>query len=190
MEPEVLNRDVAILAKRFDRPARCIAGIRDARLLVRRRHDLDDMVVALVHLEHPALARLDVAPQVLLLDRGTENFRRVCKPTGSPIMPVDLSTRKNLISVVFSGISVTQPNTEAIKQVTPTAPITQPVTIAERPRMTRSADRSITARNFACFDASVSGLAVQGDILLTWLTWAALRTQGGRGPKPRWDRCC
>src|SRR5271170_4559671 len=104
------------------------------------------------------------------------------------MIPVDLSTRKNLTSLVFSGIKVTQPKIDAAKQATPTPPITQPVTIADRPRITRSAARSITARNFAFFAASLSGFAVHGDTLLIAFTAAVLRNRGGPGPAPSSDR--
>src|SRR5271170_4980538 len=104
------------------------------------------------------------------------------------MIPVDLSTRKNLTSVVFSGIKVTQPKIDAAKQAAPTPPITQPVTIADRPRITRSAARSMTARNFAFFAASASGFAVHGDILLIALTAAVPQNRGDQGPAPNSDR--
>src|ERR1700723_1084299 len=106
-------------------------------------------------------------------------------PTGSPMMPVDLSTRRNFTTVVFNGISVTQPAIDAARQATPTPPSTQPTTIADLPRMTRSADRSITARNFAFLAASVSGFAVHGLSLVISFTAAEFRNRGGGGPTPR-----
>ena len=86
---------MAVLAKRLLRTLRGVAQGRVARLLVRRRHQLGHVVVALIHLGDPPLARLDVAFQVLLLDRGAEQLRRVPEADRLADDSVDLSTRKN-----------------------------------------------------------------------------------------------
>lgn len=61
MEPKIVDADMAVLAQRLDRAHRHVPAGSVARLLVRDRHKLGDVVAALVHLGEPPLARLDVA---------------------------------------------------------------------------------------------------------------------------------
>ena len=93
VEAEVFDTDMTVLAECLRRAQWRVATGRVARLLIRRRHQFGDAVIALIHLGDPALARLDVAFEVLPFDRSTEQLGRILEPTGSPIVPVLLSTR-------------------------------------------------------------------------------------------------
>src|SRR5271169_1115793 len=84
VEPEVFDADMTVLPQRLDRAQRRVAAGGVARLLVRRRHQLSDAIVAFVHLGDPPLARLDVAFEVLPLDRSTEQLWRILETDRLP----------------------------------------------------------------------------------------------------------
>ena len=82
MEPEVPDADMAVLSHSLDRAQWRHASGRVARLPVQRRHQLGDVVVALVHLGDP--------PPLLPLKTSEIKFFLVDKSTGIIAEPVGL----------------------------------------------------------------------------------------------------
>jgi hypothetical protein len=77
VETEIADRYMAGGSDRADRAGGGIALVLITGLLGRRRHQLGDVIVALVHLRHPLFARRHVAFEVLLGDRLAEERRGI-----------------------------------------------------------------------------------------------------------------